>query len=93
MSKRNAHLLDVLVFHLQDRFHVFHAIFDELVKVFVQFYFREEVANFSFILTLGSTIDVTLSWFASPSGIGCLCCILSCNIIRNILRYGADRGW
>ena len=90
MAEGNAHLFDVLVFHFQDRFHVFHAVFDELVEVFVQFDFGEEVANFVFILTLSGIVGVTLSRFAI---LGCLRCILCGNVIRNVLRYGADRGW
>lgn len=83
-------MLNVLVFHFQDRFHVFHAVFDELVEIFVKFDFRQEVANFTFILTLCSIVGVTLSRFAI---LGCLRSILSGNVIRNVLRYGADRRW
>lgn len=60
MAERNAHLLDVVILHFQDRFHVFNAIIDELVEVFVKFDFREEVANFTFILSLVTSIGVTL---------------------------------
>ena len=38
MAQWYAHLLDMLILHFKNGLHVFHAIFDKFVKVFVQFH-------------------------------------------------------
>ena len=86
MAQWYAHLLDMFILHFENGLHVFHAIFDKFVKVFVQFHTWKEVADFGVIILLGFSAG-HLPTFRR------LWRTLRCNRIRNVLRNLASGGW